>query len=215
VTKKFEVLLKGGKPTRPIAKYERAVRRALRRLPSEGPYEWKRRGADEWWTSKSKWTLRKALMARRHDVGDAFYLRKQGREAIHVLRAIDVGPATPDCPDPLATAGVKRLWTAVHEATLAYENQTGHKYDVVFMGIYNCRRIDGSSSWSQHAFRNALDFRLRRTGALAGSIDSAATGFVAYRTRTVAAETLWNVPGHTYHAHLTGEPKRFGTPECA
>lgn len=149
------------------------------------------------------------------EIGEVFRIRKGNGKVVFTARAVRVLTPGVPCPDPAATDGVKKLWDAIQVATIAAEKHFGRKLDVVFMGIYNCRRISGSYSWSQHAFRNGLDIRIRRTGALASSIDTEATTFVVNKVRSLAAETLWQVPGHTYHAHFTGAPKRYGTPPCA
>lgn len=209
--KQYEVLRKGSDSSKVFAIYENAVRNLVARIPRGlNGYEYRRRGTDIWFKVRTKRALRRALNEKHLDIGEAFYARRTNGLATFVMRAIDV-VTIPACPDPLATPGVKKLWDAVYTEYL----KLGPGYDLVYMGIFNCRKIDGSVSWSQHAFHNALDFRIRRKAADPGSIDATATSKVVNAVKRYAAEALWLVPGHYFHAHLTGDPKKFGTPPCA
>jgi len=96
------------------------------------------------------------------------------------------------------------------------------------LGNCYCRKIDGSYSWSQHAFCNAQDF-----GAPSGSqfwltLNSIANYIVAnavqFKTETVIVQDrIWlrgqgwhNYGGaYHYHVHTDGYPNGTGTPECA
>lgn len=214
MTKAYEVLRRGFDPGKDIPKYDAAVVELISRLPqSENGYEWKRRGQTDWRKADGKPELRDTLLDKQVSVGDAIYARRP-KGSTYVLRAIDIADPAPQCPDPYATQGVETLWSDLYASI--EEVGLSDTHEVVFMGIYNCRRIDGSSSWSQHAYRNALDFRIRRKGTNT-SIDTSATTQVVNRIRAKgnAAEILWQTSGHTYHAHCTGAPKRYGTPACA
>jgi hypothetical protein len=223
--KAFEVLRRGGKPSDPILKRAVANRRLVERVtmskPAEGErgFQWKRRGQETWKKVGTKVGLLEALGDASLRIGDALYARRTGSRVVYVLRAVEFFPIhpVPPVPDPNATEGVKVLWRDVFECTDQVERATGRSLDVVSMGIFACRRIDGSSTWSQHAFHNALDFRIRRSDAPLLSIDGDSTTRVVskVRVRGHAAEILWQVSGHYFHAHLTAEPKRFGTPACA
>ena len=209
--KQYEVFRKGGQPGKVFANYENAVAELVSRLPRGlNGYEYKRRGGETWYHVKTKRGLKRVLNGKTLAIGEAFWARRNNGEAIFVLRAIEV-VVIPDCPDPAATPAVKALWDATYRAYL----DLGPGYEFVYMGIFNCRKIDGSVSWSQHAFHNALDFRIRRKDADPGSIDATATSKVVNKVENQAAETLWLTTGHYFHAHLTGDPKRSGTPPCA
>lgn len=85
-------------------------------------------------------------------------------------------------------------------------------------GICVCKRISGSSSWSQHAYCNAID-----VGGPTNTLDLIAKAAVA---ATKAGEipcdqVIWkgwehihggNVYDHYDHVHLTGAPQRGGYP---
>lgn len=214
--KVYEVLRKGGDPGEEIKDYSKAVETLVARLPinlGKG-YEFKRRGNPEWRKAKGKPALKSILLDKTLRVGEAFYARRAnraGNSAIFVLRAVEAPVNIPDCPVSGATAGIKSLWDATYRAYL----DLGPGFEFVYMGGFVCRRIDGSSTWSQHAFSNAFDFRIRKAGAAADSIDTEATTKVVNKVKDQAAEALWLVSGHFYHAHMTGSPKRFGTPGCA
>jgi hypothetical protein len=209
MSKRYEVFRKGfDGDARDIRRYDNAVDRLIEKLPTGDEYEWKRRGADVWRKAPSKPALREALLSRSLPVGDAFWARRAGGQTF-VLRTIAVLTA-PGYPDAGGTAGVKAAWDSSWEAFW----EMGPGFEFVYMGAFVCRKIDGSSTWSQHAHHNAYDFRIRRASNPELSIDTEATTKVVNGTRS-ASEKIWQSAGHYFHAHITGDPKRFGTPACA
>lgn len=210
MAKRFEVFRKGNDPQKDYAKYSVAVAELVNRLPQGDGYEWKRRGTDTWNSVRSKPKLKEILLGKRLGVGDAFWARRKGGRAVFVLLATQVVDI-PDCPVADPTPAIKELWDATYAAFLAL----GPGYEFVYMGGFVCRKIDGTSIWSQHAFHNAFDFRIRKAAADSGSIDTTATSKVVNAVKSKAAEALWLVASHFFHAHLTGDPKKFGTPACA
>lgn len=91
------------------------------------------------------------------------------------------------------------------------------------LGIQVCKRIAGSSSWSQHSWGNGVDF-----GGWGGPWGSATwianlDAVNAYVARLwtdgilPVAQLGWrNWPNHyPGHIHVSGSPMRSGTPECA
>lgn len=94
-------------------------------------------------------------------------------------------------------------------------------------GWFNCRRISGSTDWSQHAYGNAYD----PGGTLALVIEMAdACVHQAQQGRLPLSEAIanrrkwtpasgWEPYGgsdpHTGHAHLSASPYLAGTPACA
>jgi len=98
---------------------------------------------------------------------------------------------------------------------------------VTGIGVFNCRKILGSDSWSQHAWGNALDiFGPRHTLArLAGW----ATGrFISrvWKVQTVIwQKQIWSYDwhrwepydgvAHTTHVHVDFRPRKTGVPPCA
>lgn len=210
MSKKYEVLRKGRESGQMIAKYDAAVAELISRVPQGDSYQWKKRGEVTWHNVPSKPALRAALEDRNPPVGEAFWARRKGGTATYVLRVVEV-ITVPDCPISDPTPAIKALWDAGYRAFL----DLGDDYEFVYMGGFVCRRIDGSTTWSQHAHHNAYDFRIRRKSAPDDTIDTAATTKVVNDVKALAAEALWQVAGHYFHAHLTGDPKRFGTPACA
>lgn len=98
---------------------------------------------------------------------------------------------------------------------------------VVRTGVYNCRRIAGSSSWSQHAWGNAIDVfgprftlgRLARWAARRRVARRLGVQTVIWQDRVWSAETRsWShysgIP-HVTHVHVDFAPRRYGTPPCA
>lgn len=109
-------------------------------------------------------------------------------------------------PPTTGTKRVKRVWRAIyswfpHAASL---------------GIFNCRRISGSSSWSQHAWADALDISSPdslKTGRPTPYLDA----IVAY-VRNLGpwiTRVIYRDGAHQNHAHIDVEPDQVGTPPCA
>jgi hypothetical protein len=210
MSKRYEVFRKGfDGDVRDIRTYDKAVDRLIEKIPSGEAYQWKRRGADVWRLEPSKPQLRETLLNKNLQVGEAIWTRRLGGR-VFVLRCIEV-ITLPDCPVTDPTPAIKELWDDTFTAYL----DLGNGYEFVYMGGFVCRRIDGSSTWSNHAFHNAFDFRVRRASNPEMSIDTEATTKVVNKVKAKAAEALWQTSGHYFHAHLTGDPKKFGTPVCA
>lgn len=123
--------------------------------------------------------------------------------------------------DTPGTPAIDKVYSAVFRNP-AYANK-----GVVSWGIVNCRRIAGSSSWSQHAWGNGLDIH----ASFAVMTDLAA--FLAMEARDgrlPIAQILfdgkawtpdqgWHPANlsspHTDHIHVSGSPMQGGTPPCA
>jgi len=96
------------------------------------------------------------------------------------------------------------------------------------LGNMYCRKIDGSSSWSQHAFGNAQDFGAP-SGANFWSILLAIANKLVENSNQLGVETVivqnriwirgqgWHSYGgnYHYHVHTDGYPNGVGTPDCA
>jgi hypothetical protein len=85
-------------------------------------------------------------------------------------------------------------------------------------GICVCKRISGSSSWSQHAYCNAID-----VGGSTGNLSAIAKAAVAAARagKIPCDQVIWQgwehlhggrVYDHYDHVHLTGKPQRGGYP---
>src|SRR5580765_1851518 len=85
-------------------------------------------------------------------------------------------------------------------------------------GICVCKRISGSSSWSQHAYCNAIDI-----GGSTGNLDAIAKAATAAAKsgKIPCDQVIWrgwehvhggNVYDHDDHVHITGAPQRSGYP---
>lgn len=75
--------------------------------------------------------------------------------------------------------------------------------------ITNCRRIAGSSSWSQHSWSNAADIfvNLNTGNQLAKRLRE--------RFGPWIKTLLWQVPDHYDHIHVDMWPTGISTPPCA
>jgi hypothetical protein len=95
------------------------------------------------------------------------------------------------------------------------------------LGWFSCRRILGSSSWSQHAYGNAYDaggpFTLLKAIA-AHAIAKAKAGNLPV-AQVIFNRQVWTPSSglqpysgsdpHTGHVHITARPEMSGTPLCA
>lgn len=91
----------------------------------------------------------------------------------------------------------------------------------VGVGVCNCRKKRGSSSWSHHAWCNAGDFMVGNDKELG---DRIAAFLVANRNRLGIYRILWygkslftgnTISGHRDHLHVVPYPYGIGTPPCA
>jgi hypothetical protein len=88
------------------------------------------------------------------------------------------------------------------------------------MGILVCKRISGTSNWSQHAYGNAVDFG--GPGSWGSPENIALLDDVVDYVNALApilpvSQVGWrNWPDHyPGHVHFSGAPLRSGTPACA
>lgn len=189
-----------------------------KRLAGKGPYRVKLMEDGAEWDESAGLDRTLAKVERlmvKGDPGDAIWVDTKTR-AIFMVRigTFHLDPS-PVCPTP-HTESIAKAWDFVHKETQRVSLGLGRKLRVVSMGIFNCRHIAGSLSWSQHAWSNGLDFVVRNS---TGHNDIEAMDHIvaACREEPYIAQVLWRgVPNHyPGHAHLSGEPMRSGTPPCA
>jgi hypothetical protein len=86
------------------------------------------------------------------------------------------------------------------------------------LGIFNCRRISGSSAWSQHAFADAWDVASPQS-VKTGRPDDYLRGIVNTLNQRKGALAITRIifgdAAHQNHAHVDVDPDRGGTPPCA
>lgn len=99
----------------------------------------------------------------------------------------------------------------------------------LYAGHYNCRKISGSSRYSQHAWPNALDLTNVKYGYSTHPDNQAYLDAVAQyiwdnRVALSVKMMLWRgkswgtgnpVSGHQNHIHVDFWPTGYGTPKCA
>ena len=76
-------------------------------------------------------------------------------------------------------------------------------------GIYNCRKIDGSSRWSEHSWGDAIDPHSGTT-----YMDRAVAWGKRNAERLHITRILWRVSGHWDHSHWDMDPDHSSTPPC-
>jgi hypothetical protein len=191
-------------------------------IVSSHPGDWqiRRRGEQDWSGARGQpaTLARLGELTRRGDIGEAWQFRPVATPAaFYVVRKIESAP--PVTPPSVRTP-------AIEEIHLAYFDRfPGHES----WGIFNCRPIAGSRTWSQHAWGNAEDFSDAGVAA-----EEAEEWFNANRTRLPIAELIgrgktwtkarasegWRALSasanqHTDHWHVSGDTLMTGTPPCA
>lgn len=168
-----------------------------------GPYELKRRGRHEEYGPDRKWRAhwrRLRHILRRADIGDGYYSRGQtGRTVfIRVVKRERAGGAGVTLT--VGTADVKQTYREITA-----------RYKITNVGTCNCRRIDGSTRFSEHAWCDAQD-----VGGRVVELDRVYHYLNANRGRLNINYILWRGdPGHyPGHIHWDHNPSHSGTPPC-
>lgn len=118
--------------------------------------------------------------------------------ATRIVQVVEVdypsisGNATPRCK-----AIVQPLWTQFPS--------------LQYWGCYNCRHIANSSSWSEHAWADAIDVH----AATMAQGDQVYRWLRSNQGRFGITRVLWRVTGHYDHLHIDFDPDHSGTPPCA
>lgn len=86
-------------------------------------------------------------------------------------------------------------------------------------GEWNCRKISGSSTWSQHAWGNALDLHhvdwpYEVSDRNKAFLDPIHRWLKTYRKELSIRTMLWQTRHHFDHIHIDGWPKGYGQPPC-
>lgn len=83
-------------------------------------------------------------------------------------------------------------------------------------GICNCRRISGSSTWSQHAWCNAEDIHRDLPGkTVLQSLDPVHAWLSRNRAKLGIEHLIYRTTSHWDHIHSDMRPNGRGTPPCA
>ena len=87
-------------------------------------------------------------------------------------------------------------------------------------GVWNCRKISGSNSWSQHSWGAAGDLTHKDYGYSTSPehqayLDTVAEWFDEHRAELSIWAYLWRTSGHYDHIHVDFEPRGADTPPCA
>lgn len=199
------------------------------RLTLNGSYRARIEGETAWsgWEnrdaalSRIRWRLRTRYVGDVVAVGTADAFGNPGRTLlVRIVRKHPKPPKPKPEPQPTRpanTAGNDKIDLLHAAAWRAFP-------DLESWGICNCRRISGSSSWSQHAWCNAEDLR-RDVG---GKSDKASMAPVAYwlyanRAKYHIQNIIWRrdpkcddpTNDHCNHIHVDMQPTLRGTPPCA
>lgn len=86
---------------------------------------------------------------------------------------------------------------------------------LVSWGVWNRRRIAGSTSWSQHAWGNAEDVSSPTAKGLdhrTELLDDVAAWLRGHRAVLPIGTVLWQTKDHYDHVHYEAVPKMKGTP---
>lgn len=93
------------------------------------------------------------------------------------------------------------------------------EFPAIKFGIYNRRKIAGSSTWSQHSWPNALDLFFTRYGDTSGEHQAELQevhDWLRLRRGLLNIRTLlWQTRNHYDHIHIDFWPKGHGTPSTS
>ena len=107
-------------------------------------------------------------------------------------------------PPSIATRRVKKVWRWLF----------GFYLDAGSLGVYNCRKIAGSSRYSEHAWADALDFTRPGYPDSLFPVERALMGNQK-RFRITRVIGPADNADHTNHLHVDLEPDHYGVPPCA
>lgn len=109
---------------------------------------------------------------------------------------------------PYATKRVKRVW---HHTYKWFPH-------AVNLGVFNCRRIAGSTTFSQHAWADAWDVASPQSAKTLQPdryLDAIVAHLRSREAKLAITRILYRVPNHGSHGHVDVDPERRGTPPCA
>lgn len=173
-----------------------------------GPYDLKERGHHTEYGKERKWRdhwRRLRVLLQKSDIGTTYFSRgEQGRTAaVRVVKVIrkSSGSGGGGTTPSTGTPDVKRV----------YQEVTA-RFNVTSLGICNCRKIDGSSSWSEHSWCDAWDIH----GSVS-ELDKVNHYLLSNKARLNINNVLWHYPNHyPDHIHVDFQPSHSGqTPPCA
>lgn len=221
-TVRYRVGTAGGRVAKKRPLDEAAMLERVAEILAGHPGSWqiRRRGELEWSGARGRpaSTDRLAELIDRGEVGEAWQFRPVATPAaLYVVRKIE--PAPPPTPPTAGTPAIAEIHAAYFGRFREHES----------WGIFNCRAVAGSTSWSQHAWGNAEDFS---DGGVAA--EDAGRWFNANRTKLPVAEIIgrgriwtkarlsegWrdlsaSANQHMDHWHVSGDTLMTGKPPCA
>lgn len=215
----------------PVLTYSDCFRRLRDRLREAGP-KYSIWTAENGWSSHRKLTLtmvRLGVLLPGLNTGERLRVATRVDDApqgpIFTVRAVDVLPERePSWASSYLGATNTRI-DRVARVAYAYDPE------VDCLGSQVCKRIAGTSTWSQHAYGNAIDlafriplpvgFDMNRQDQLAGYLAAngreLAIATLIHRDRVWTPSEGWHGYGGQYHTHIHVDclPQGTGTPECA
>lgn len=185
-----------------------------------GPWDLSIRGSDETERVHGDARIRRRITALGKDlhVGDRLDLIPINGRRLFVIRCSEwrIGDdLVPDFPPVTHTPEVERIWRTCYVKTEQIAFRLGRNLAFVQQGVFNCRKIDGSDSWSKHAWGAALDGHV--ANADTGRLDGEATDLLVAILRPLdfVGLVLWRVSGHFGHFHAEEDDPPSGFPPCA
>ena len=99
-------------------------------------------------------------------------------------------------------------------AAMQFEAVLMDEFPGIRFGRVNCRKISGSSLWSQHSWNNARDL-YPPLGEPNDWLDQVWDFIDVNREGLNLRVTLWRVTNHYNHIHVDFWPRGWATPPCA
>jgi hypothetical protein len=138
---------------------------------------------------------------KKNGVGDTRVMKDVPTDAKIAVRKVEIPdvdyPTISSNATPRVKAFVKPVWDEFPQLTS--------------WGVFNCRHIAGSSSWSEHSWADAID--LHAPSMVYG--DQVYRWCMSNKGRFDITRVLWRVASHYDHLHVDFDPDHSGTPPCA
>jgi len=104
-----------------------------------------------------------------------------------------------------------------------FEAVLSERFPGIRFGRVNCRKISGSTTWSQHSWNNGRDiypptsipYLTSNDGEYKAWLDEVAQFIIDNKEALNIRVFLWQVKSHYNHIHVDFWPRGWSTPPCA
>ena len=191
------------------------IKRRMRKLG--GPYRLIVDGNKSPWRNWGETLERIRIKLNKAKPGTRFIIDSKDSTVSIAVRAVEVNPPV----KIIDTVGNDRI-------DKIYSHTLNHFSGLSNLGIFACRRVDGTNIWSQHAYANAWDIGASTMEKLVEVADwivaQAKTGeFKGIVSHVIVANRIWQPStgwryyggNYHYHVHVDAYPNYTHWPSCA